>query len=402
MARLSIFLRSVGGRSQRGRLRQQSSRRLVVESIEGRLLLSVAPINPVPNPVIFITTAAPEASPGRTVTTPGDSSPSASEGGYILTGPITYSNENQAVANGMGPRTSVSTSPLTFSPSGLIQHFDQSTGAVTNDINPRVVGIEFLSSGEGGPIGLSPMDTHPGGTSDSARPLISIASAELTICPVNGHWLLSQVPTRWLRNGHDPQFPKWRAMSPVSRLQKIKLIKRIKSHRCHRCPKSIRIRRSKYAPQMSDTALQNSARSNGRAGIHSQTPDPSQILSTSVHESARWIDAVFEQGQNWTATTRKPDAVSNGIALPASYLRFSPLDRKLLNQRESASPSPDGSRVLKSAARSNASISGIFKSVSNLEPLLAVLLLDYVAARKFQQVTKKQSPETDRSQKIAQ
>jgi hypothetical protein len=402
VASRSIFSRSANGRSQRSRLRQQLSRRLAVESIEGRLLLSATPVSsPVLDPVIAVTISAHEASAGQTSAPPGNSTPSATSDGYIVvTGPITYSNDNQAVTNGMGPRASISTAS-TVSSLGLIQHFDQSTGATANDINPRVVGIELAYSGEGGPIGLSPMGARSSETSDSARPLISMvergtnnAPHELSLASLTSS---STLAAEWARPtisevaGDEPG-----AMSPEDQIDQAKQISPLPGLPQINTDPSAKV----HAADV-DAAQQHSARSSDHADTHSRTADQSQILPTGVHESARWIDAVFEHGQNWTATMRKPDAVSNGIALPASYLRFSPLDRKLLNQPESASPSPDGPRVLKSAARSNASISGVFKSVSNLEPLLAVLLLDYVAARKFQQLTKKESLETIRSPKTA-
>ncbi len=142
-----------------------------------------------------------------------------------------------------------------------------------------------------------------------------------------------------------------------------------------------------------DTALRNSAPSNDHTNVHQSAVDPNRLLQRGHHESTRWIDGVLEHGQNWTTTMRTPNAASSSIALPASYLRFSPLDRKLLNQQEPTdSPLQDGSRAPKSSAQSNASISGIIKSATNLEPLLIALLLDCVAARNFQQLTKQQSP----------
>jgi hypothetical protein len=150
-----------------------------------------------------------------------------------------------------------------------------------------------------------------------------------------------------------------------------------------------------------NTALRDSAQSNDHTNAPQGTADPNRILQPGHDENSRWIDGVLEHGQNWATTMRRPNSASNGIALPASYLRFSPLDRKQLKKEPTDSPLREGSRTLKSSARSNASISDIFKSASNLEPLLVALLFDYVAARNFQQLTKKQSPEKVLAPKIA-
>jgi hypothetical protein len=390
VARRSIFSRFANARrSSRRRSRQQPNRHLAIESIEGRLLLSVAPVS---NPVL---------NSGQIFTTPRDSTPSASDGGYITTGPITYSSETQAVANGIGPRIS----PSTVTSSGLTQHFDigTATGAVTNDINPRVVGIEFLSSGEGGPIGLSSSGMRSGGTSDGARPLNSIVDRgannlprELLLASLASP---STLASEWARPtisevaGDEPsstsptdQMDEGKEISPLHSLPKLNTDPSVKAS---------------AAKKEIDPALQDSAQSSDHTNVPQRTADSNRILQPGQHDNSHWIDGVLEHDQDWTSTMRAPNSAASGIAFPASYLRSDLLDRKLIDRQEPASSSPSGPRVLKSAARSNASITGIIKSATNLEPLLIALLFDYVASRNFQQVTKKQSPEADLAPKIS-
>ena len=201
-----------------GGVRPRASRCLSVETIEGRLLLSAAPLtmSDAASTIFLAPFAAPTSGENSSGTAPS-TSPSE-QGGYI-------NSPAPTVLNFGGGNFQSSPSSLQTNAIGQQLDYDAlisrgvtyaniGPSAVRDGINPAFVRIDLVYTGEGGPIGIAPMN-RPGSqtpASDSPSPLSaernsSAARPESSMLAYAG---TSKLSGEW----RAPQCRKSPAMSP--------------------------------------------------------------------------------------------------------------------------------------------------------------------------------------------
>jgi hypothetical protein len=371
-----------------GEFRTRASRRLSVEMIEGRLMLSVAPLT-VPDPAntIFL---APFATPtsGENLSGAAPATPPSEQGGFINpSGPtiihigegnIQTSGASSLQTNAIGQQVDYET---------LISRgvTDANIGpnAVSNGINPAFVRIEFIYSGEGGPIGIAPMNRpgsqSPGG--DSPAPLSaernsSAVRPESSMLAYAGS---SKLSGEWAR----PAISEVASDEPeVARRRQ-----RFRSVESDVLPTSLP--KANVEHSGSPAAGADSVNSNAQPG---EIPVDA-VMMREPCQGDRLIDRAMATHDSWIVAAQQSafSARHPSILSPSSHIDFI-LDDQTIDQHAPLilTLKPDD-RPQKAAALKHTSMINLLRSSLSYEPVLVALLLDYVAARHYQHEDKKRA-----------
>lgn len=379
-----------------GKFGSRAGRHLSIETIEGRLLLSVAPLTmPGPTNTIFFTPyAAPTSGENSSGTAPAAQPPS-DQGGFINpTGPTVLS-----IGNGTGQISAPTSSQANAIGQQLdfdalisrgITYVDIRPCAVTNGITPVFMRIDF-TSGEGGPIGIAPMN-RPGSQSSEGDSSVTLsAERNRGVAPSEFSMLASASISKFSGEWARP------AISEVAGGEPLIVEKhRSKPAESDFLPTSL----PKINVEHSGARHGAEADSVNSDSVQSREIPTNAVMMRELDQGDRLVDDALAVHDYWTAVPKQsaPFAQPASFFAPSSSYIDSILDDQTTNQHHAPvilTLKPDD-RAQKAAVLKHTSMINLLRSSLSYEPVLFAFLLDYAAVRYCEQRNQQPSAESVR------